>query len=191
MVDPNKAFDAENGFFIDEGTGIWVGGGDSVPTVNAPEGSMYYRTSPPELYRQEGSGVTNTWVLFSTGGAGRIIDLSFNDSSGPSVKTTSTSYTVLGSFIFPGTSQAELDTAKATVTGSSSPVVSFRIYDFTNALTIAEITGQATTDAKQIFDLGTVSNLPSNPAIFEAQLKKDSGGGSAELHALSMYKDLS
>lgn len=191
MVDPNKAFDAENGFFVDEGTGIWIGGGDAVPTVNAPQGSMYFRTNPAEMYRQEGAGVSNNWALFSTGGAGRIIDLSFNDSSGASVKTNSTSYTVMGSFIFPGTAQAALDTAKVSITGTTSPTASFRVYDFTNSQTIAELTSQATTNAKQMFDLGTVSNLPSGPAIFEAQLRKDSGGGSVELHALSMYKDLS
>jgi hypothetical protein len=62
-IDPTKSYEADHGFSIDDGTGIWIGGGDSVPTVNAPEGSRYFRTSPAEHYRQDGPGNTNNWVL--------------------------------------------------------------------------------------------------------------------------------
>lgn len=67
-IDPNRSFEVEHGFSIDAGSGIWIGGGDSVPTVNAPEGSKYFRTSPAETYTQVGAGVTNTWEIVATGG---------------------------------------------------------------------------------------------------------------------------
>lgn len=69
VLDTTKSFEAEHGFFIDEGSGIWIGGGNSVPTLNAPEGSKYYRTSPSETYTQTGAGFTNTWTLDQSGGS--------------------------------------------------------------------------------------------------------------------------
>lgn len=63
MVDPNKSFEvSENGITIDQG--VWVGSGSPVPTFSAPEGSIYYRSSPAETYVQAGPGETNNWIIF-------------------------------------------------------------------------------------------------------------------------------
>jgi len=45
------------------GSTIWVGAGDSAPTFNAPQGSVYYTKDPERTYKQIGSGVTNTWIV--------------------------------------------------------------------------------------------------------------------------------
>lgn len=75
-INPDKSFEvSEHGITLDSGSGIWVGGGDAVPTFNAPEGSRYFRTSPPEFYVQNGTGINNNWELFDSGsssGAGLL-----------------------------------------------------------------------------------------------------------------------
>jgi hypothetical protein len=45
LADPDKALTVDNGVLIDEGTGVWLGAGDSAPTMDAPLGSKYFRTN--------------------------------------------------------------------------------------------------------------------------------------------------
>jgi len=64
MVDASKSFEvSENGFTFD--LGIWVGSGAAVPTHNAPQGSVYFRTDSTR-YTQNGPGETNNWVVDAT-----------------------------------------------------------------------------------------------------------------------------
>lgn len=100
--------------------------------------------------------------------------------------TTSSSYTVIGQFIFRGTAVlSTLSKIKAIVHATSTAVMDVKVYDLTNALTIAELLG-VTETVPTIKDLGTLSNVPSGESIFEIQVRKSSGGGSVDFHALSL-----
>ena len=50
---------------------------------------------------------------------------------------------------------------------------SVKIFDLTNSLTIAEVT--FTNTSENIVNMGTLSNIPDNPAIIEIQVKKTGG----------------
>lgn len=94
-------------------------------------------------------------------------------------EVTSTSYEVIGNFIFKGTDFLNLEILKIIASKSAAGgTSSLRIYDLTNALEIAEISFTAT--AKQIYSTSTLNNLPTGEALFEIQALKDSGGGSGK-----------
>lgn len=97
----------------------------------------------------------------------------------PYVQNNTTSYAAVVQIKFPGTDNLSVDPVNAEVIGSAASNGStsdYRIQDITNALTIAEVTGAGTNVAPAVIDLGTVSNLPTGPAIFELQHAKNTGG---------------
>ena len=63
--------------------------------------------------------------------------------------------------------------------------ITVKIYDATNAQTIAEATSSGTD--MQILSLGTISNLPSGNAQFEIQAKGSAGGGN--IYCLTLQYD--
>lgn len=62
MTDTTKAFELEDGvaFAAPSGTTLWIGGGDTVPTFNAPQGSVFF-LQDSKRYVQEGVGFNNQW----------------------------------------------------------------------------------------------------------------------------------
>jgi hypothetical protein len=62
MVDPTKAFEAENGFQVSGQSGIFSGDIDpSVSGLDAPVGSLFMRTSSSQLWRKVDTGTTD-WI---------------------------------------------------------------------------------------------------------------------------------
>ena len=59
-------------------------------------------------------------------------------------------------------------------TGNSSSY-DIRVYDATNSLVIAD--ANFANSSSTVNSLGTLSNLPTGPAIFEIQAKKNGGNG--------------
>lgn len=101
----------------------------------------------------------------------KYINLTLSDGTNPYISTVATSYAVLSKFIYSGTGDiGAMTSIKATVSQASGGQTSIRIYDVTNALVIAELTGfnDTTTTIK---NLGAISNLPAGEAIFEVQAK--------------------
>lgn len=83
MVDTTKSFEVSgDGITIDEGSGVWIGGGDAVPTFNAPQGSLYLRTND-EIYKQTGSGHTNAWAVLAGTDNSSCVRMGYNGSAGP------------------------------------------------------------------------------------------------------------
>lgn len=99
-------------------------------------------------------------------------------SNQPYMSTNNTSYVSVAQFIFSGTGVGITPTV-ARVIGSASSngsTASFRLFDITNALTIAEVIGAAVNVAEALISLGVLSNLPAGLAIFEVQYRRDTGG---------------
>jgi len=114
----------------------------------------------------------------SYGGGG----VTLKDDSSPFIKNNSSSYSVVSSFRFGGSTQdGTPSTVKIVVmTNDNSIVGAIRVYDVTNSLVIAEDTNVTFTsdDVSEIKSLSvTGGNVPANEAIFELQAKKVSGGG--------------
>jgi hypothetical protein len=87
-----------------------------------------------------------------------------------------TSYVTLASFIYRGSASigefTEINVSSFLDGGTS---YSIRIFDLTNTLQIAEITGQ-TNVTLQIISMGTLSNIPTGPAILQIQCLALGGG---------------
>lgn len=96
--------------------------------------------------------------------------------------TRNTSYTVLGGgFIFRGSSVVPAPTSIKAVafkdTGANTMDV--RIFDVTNALVIAELTG-ISDDMPAIQALGALANIPTGEAIWEVQARRVGNPGSTD-----------
>lgn len=91
--------------------------------------------------------------------------------------TAGTNWTTRGSVIFPGTDVSIPTALRITaLRNSGGNGYDLRVYDLTNAMVIAEISG-LTNGAMVIHDLGAISNLSSTEAIWELQSRRGGGGG--------------
>ncbi len=92
------------------------------------------------------------------------------------------SYTAFKDVIYLGASK-NLTKVFVLIDYNGVGTVDMKIFDVTNAQTIAEKTG-ITTSGIEILDLGTISNLPSANAQFEVQFRKN-GGGTGRAYAVT------
>lgn len=103
--------------------------------------------------------------------------LSFNGD----LQSSSLTYEMVAAFPFPGTSViSSISKINAILRKNGSATsVSMRIYDATNAQTIAEVLNVTNQDNTIITSLGVISNLPENEATFEIHLLRTGGPGGA------------
>jgi hypothetical protein len=97
-------------------------------------------------------------------------------------------YTTVASFIFHGTTLSASPNKCfiiATGDGGTDTGNRLRVQDVTNGLTICELNPFTTTTTETIFDIGTISNLPTGQSRFEVQGYK--GTGNLRIHYFSMY----
>lgn len=88
--------------------------------------------------------------------------------------TRNSSYTVLGGgFIYRGSDTVAIPGSIEAVVFKDigAATMDIRIFDFTNAIVIAEMTG-ITDTIPTIQDLGTLSNIPAAQAIWEVQARR-------------------
>jgi hypothetical protein len=103
------------------------------------------------------------------------------------VVTGDTTYFTAHIFEFQGTDLVGSPYQAVIVGGIvDSTTQDIRIYDFTNAKVICEVTGISTSFPSMV-DLGTLSNLSTGPAIWEIQMKRPSGGPAREVAVASLY----
>jgi hypothetical protein len=106
------------------------------------------------------------------------IHIATNDRDAPYYATRSDTYSVAGSFIFLGTDLFEPLFAKFIVETSAGATGDIRLYDVTNGVVVAEITGFSGNE--QIVSDWILGTLPADEAIFEIQIRRASGSGVAE-----------
>jgi hypothetical protein len=109
-------------------------------------------------------------------GTNEII-VSLTDYSRPFVKRTSTSYGTVAYMLFNGTIGDGVPQSIKVLAWSknSSKTFDIRIVRRDTGDVIGEITGNSNSDIQSL-DLGTLSNLPTNPTILEIQSKVQTGG---------------
>jgi len=127
----------------------------------------------------DGNGKATLDIPGGGGGGDNSSTYSWSENAtNPWLKTGSNSFIIVAKIRFKGSTAVGTPTAIKAV-GLRSTI---KIFDFTNSLTIAE--GGNTSTTSVIFDLGTISNIPTGEAVFEVQLKKN--GGEAKMSALSL-----
>jgi hypothetical protein len=103
-------------------------------------------------------------------------------------QTNAASYTVIQTFVFPGSTYSD-GLSRVIFNAwkdSGGGACNFRIYDVTNALTILETLNITSVLTSNIFENNIVSNIPTSPAIFEVQAQRVGGGTTCRVEYLTM-----
>lgn len=178
-LDRSKAYES-SGLVLDGGA--YLSSGSAVPTHSANNGDWYFREGTLEIYTHNGT----QWILrnFGEGGGSQDITMSWAAESQNYTWTVFSSYTQLTEFIFPGTTRLGIPSGIDLLIGSNraDQDASFRLYDRTNALQIAEVT--VTSLDRIIVDVGTLSNLPTGNAVVEVQGKRIGTNAQAQLSSM-------
>jgi len=145
-------------------------------------GEFFINETDEKIYIRTGTTIkeisTGTPAATTT-----TINLSFGSDTKPYLKGKDATYDFLASFFFEGTAVAGTPT-EATIrfTNKGGITSDVRIYDVDNALVIAEVTGLSPV-TEQIFqteDMGILSNLSTDRATWEVQIKNSAAGGGKE-----------
>lgn len=105
----------------------------------------------------------------------------------PYVQVTTGTYTAGGIFEFSGTDDVGSPTKiSAVVHIGGGTDMDIRIQDVTNVNTICEKIN-ITNVTPTIHDLGTISNLPTGPAVFEIQFLGTGGGSKARCSNVNLF----
>lgn len=173
---------------------VTVQGFNPSQTIN---GSISIRLQPNTVQALQSFGVEDvTGAVWFTGdrpfNVNSTLPLSFrfNANNGNPITTTSTTYVVLGSFIYRGTLIDNIITAILAIvnTNSTTSTGQLRVFNFTNNTVIAESAIFGPTNGTQIaINLGAISNLPTGQAIFQIQLRRASASDSAGIVTVQVY----
>ena len=98
-------------------------------------------------------------------------------------ETQTSSYSRVIRFNYPGSDNAGLIDYVEVISSMDSNVTSYniRLYDKTNDMVMAELTGLTNT-ADVANDLGTITNIPTSKAILEIHVKKNGGRGNSKVY---------
>lgn len=125
------------------------------------------------------------------GGGANVMNFAFASEEHKKLKGKNDVYTTLSNFRFAGSTEFGVpDSAKIAFTNKSGATGSVRLYDVTNALTIAEATG-LTVSVAEVYELAdltiTPANIPTSAAIIEVQILVSSSGGGRECWVGSLH----
>jgi hypothetical protein len=104
----------------------------------------------------------------------------------PATSTKNSTYTTVGTFGFAGSNEIGVPSVLRAIIGvEDATSLDARVQDITNNQTIAEVTG--VTDAfPTIVNLGTISNVPTGAAVWELQIRRNTGTGNQQVRASSL-----
>jgi hypothetical protein len=133
---------------------------------------------------------STTWVDMPSGGfggsGGNLVSFSYSGKThSPGLKCDKTSWTVMASFIYDGTTLSGTpENFKVLAYSKESKTTYVRLYDYTNNNEIAQLTVNSAT--RQIWITGTISNLPTGRAIFEIHGKTTESRKNLYIQAAAM-----
>lgn len=112
-------------------------------------------------------------------------DLAFTNHDKDYIEFDQSTFETLGYIVFRGTSTMGVPTnIKAVLYSDGGDALSVRVRDITNGNIVATKHGIANTSSG-IIDLGTLSNLPGDEALFAIQGRKN-GGDKGRIHSISI-----
>ena len=94
------------------------------------------------------------------------------------LKTTSSAWTRMDHFIYPGSSIAASNVSRILVNADADPGVTYklRIYDVTSGTEIAVVTGKNNQNP-EVINMGVLNNVPSGDALLEVHAARTAGTG--------------
>lgn len=106
------------------------------------------------------------------------------------IQENSNTYVSVAKITYAGTNTLGVPTKIiSNVWNDGGTSVSIRVVDITNAQVIAELTGITSANDFNLENLGTLSNLPLLPALFQIELLQNGGGmgDNAKISSLTIY----
>jgi hypothetical protein len=105
---------------------------------------------------------------------------------------TSTTFQNASYVPFPGTSVygGIPPSSIIVIIGTSDDLTTaqIRVLDLTNVTTIASATTSTfATDAVNLFNLGTISNVPASSAVWQFQVRRESGAGTVRMYGYAIW----
>lgn len=108
----------------------------------------------------------------------KSMQLAFATDSDPFVYTGNSSYSVAARFVVRGSAEEGTPIHIKVVAGGDGNTMKVKLYDKTNAKTIAEKTDIPDLSGDtELYDLGTIANYPVSEAVFEVQIEAGSDIG--------------
>jgi len=106
-----------------------------------------------------------------------LVNIAIVGTDAPYAKTDNDIYTKVANLVFPGSDKVGSPEAmKVTPWMDSGPTgYDVRVFDVTNSNTICEKIGNTNIESDSIIDLGAMSNVPTEEACFEIQLRRNDG----------------
>ena len=155
---------------------------DHDPSSVATDGlrcSVAHNVSDDSIWLKLDDGVTTNWINLRNitslaGGIAGGCMITQHAQTKPYSEVTSTSWTTLAALTFEGSNTYPISACYAVVSLSALGEGALRVQDVTNNNTVAEITWTDTTQHVEIDT--TLTNVPTDLAVFEIQLRKISGG---------------
>lgn len=134
----------------------------------------------------------NTGPQGSSGGDNSLpVNLRFNDPNGSPSSTNSTSYTVLGRFVYRGSlTDPTLTRVKWIVSVSNlSVTMAMRLWNATLVNTVSEVVSPIVLTTPTVVTTTSFANIPLTESVIEVQIRRVNtmGGGQAELHCIQVY----
>lgn len=128
----------------------------------------------------------------TTGGNSSLpVNLRFNDPNGSPSSTGSTSYTVLGRFVYRGSlTDPTLTRVKWIVSVSSvGTTMAVRLWNATLVNTVSEVVTPIVLTTPTVVTTTSFANIPLTESVIEVQIRRVNtmGGGQAELHCVQVY----
>jgi len=161
-------------------------------------GLLVYQTDAPSgYYYYNGSAWQILAIVSSESKVPK--DFRFTQPNGNGFETSQNQWTRSGLFIYLGTSLEAAPTSVKVMTYTVNPSTwhRVRVFDVTNNLVIAVSapTNTGSTSSPAVVDLGAISNLPVNQAVFEIQLLATDATGNTGvagrqtigIHSFQMY----
>lgn len=136
------------------------------------------------------SGSEDVTVTVPGGSGNSDIVMSTSGTTKPYIAEGGTSYTVVAYVHYKGSIAEGTITAIKIIASmdGATDTGSIKIYDSTNSLTIAENVNGISGTTAAIYDLGTISNIPTGAAIFEIQVKASDSVNDFRLSAMRFKK---
>jgi hypothetical protein len=143
-------------------------------------------TNTPVVLGSEVGAVNGVASLDATGkvpssqlaGGGKSMVVSFAAGADMELNTSTIGYVARAQFIYAGsTTVGPIIALKANIWKNSAigATGQIKIVDITNGLDIATLTGVENLFDATVLDLGTITNVPTGPAVFEVQMGRSAG----------------
>lgn len=158
-------------------------------------GDIYYNTTEEAYYYWDNTAME--WKPYGANvgpGSGSLV-VTLSSQADAWIETSAASYSVMSKFRFAGTDK--LGTAISIfvnawkVSGNINTSVDVRIFDRTNSVVIAELTGidagvPAGTNEAQLLSLGPLGTLPTTQALWEIQGRRVGGGATLAISTVNV-----